>query len=54
MAVTGRLYDVQTGKEVQSFSVHRDYVWGLSFSLDGRVLAMSAGDGQISLWRRWK
>ncbi len=52
---TVRLYDVRTGKEVQSLTRSGDLIFRITYSPDGRFLAsMSAFDhpryGEVSIW----
>lgn len=42
-----RLWDAETGKELRHFPRHRDWVWSVAFSPDGRF-ALSAGGGRAN------
>jgi hypothetical protein len=44
------VWDVVTGKEVARLPGHRDYVWSLAFSPDGKTLVSGSGDKSVRLW----
>jgi WD40 repeat protein len=44
------VWEVGTGKVLAQFPGHPDYVAGLVFSPDDKVLVSSGGDGKIRLW----
>jgi len=45
-----RLWDVSSGQELRNMSGHTDWVNGLAFSPDGRMLASTSSDTTIKLW----
>jgi len=45
-----KVFDVETGKFVQSFEGHGQHVLGVSWRADGRVLATGSADKSIKLW----
>jgi WD40 repeat protein len=47
---TVKLWDVATGKEVQTFTGHEGLVRSLSISADGNRLASGAADGRANVW----
>jgi WD40 repeat protein len=47
------VWDVATGKERVTFAGHRDRVYSLAFSPDGKLLATGGDDGKVILWD-WK
>jgi WD40 repeat protein len=49
--VSMRLWDVQTGKLLQTFSQHSNDVNDVSFSPDGKWLASASSDRSIELWQ---
>jgi WD40 repeat protein len=44
------VYDVATGKERSSFEAHKDGVWAMALSADGKFLATAGGDKLVRLW----
>lgn len=51
MAGTAAFWDAATGEQVVTFTGHRAYVMGVTFSPDGSVLGSASGDGDVRLWR---
>lgn len=49
--VSMRLWDVQTGQLLQTFSQHSNDVNDVSFSPDGKLIASASSDKAIILWR---
>ena len=47
---TIRLWDVRTGRELQTLTGHRNIVNSVSFSPDGQTLASGSYDSTIRLW----
>jgi RNA polymerase sigma factor (sigma-70 family) len=45
-----RLWDVATGKELQRFLGHDNWVYAIAFSPDGKMLASGSVDHTIRLW----
>jgi WD40 repeat protein len=46
-----RLWDLKSGRVLQTFSEHSDFVSAVSFSKDGKILLSGDGDGNIKLWQ---
>ena len=49
---TIKLWDIATGKEVQTLFGHQHIVSSVSFSPDGKTLASGSEDQTIKLWSR--
>ena len=47
---TIKLWDLATGKELQTLSGHQDEIYSVSFSPDGKTLASGSRDKTIKLW----
>ncbi|MCF3596825.1 CHAT domain-containing protein [Planktothrix agardhii 1032] len=47
---TVKLWDANTGKEIQTLRGHTDRVYGVSFSPDGKRLATGSWDNTVKLW----
>jgi WD40 repeat protein len=47
-----RLWDVETGIEIASLEGHRQHVYGVAFSADGKFLATASFDRTLKLWKR--
>lgn len=48
---TVKLWQVNTGTEIRSFTGHSDSVWSVAFSPDGQLLASGSADSTIKLWQ---
>src|SRR5262249_51263055 len=44
------LWDLKTGEEVRRFSGHRDGIWSVAISPDGRRAASASMDGTVLAW----
>jgi WD40 repeat protein len=47
---TLKLWDVATGKEIGTFTGHRNYVWSVASSPDGRSMLSDSSDNTFKLW----
>jgi WD40 repeat protein len=45
-----RFWDTTTWREQPALSGHNDYLFGLAFSADGRLMATACQSGQVKLW----
>ena len=48
---TARLWDSVTGDCLKVFTDHNKYVFALSFSPDGMLLASGGGDGSLNMYQ---
>jgi tetratricopeptide (TPR) repeat protein len=46
-----RLCELPSLKEVRTWRAHRDVLYGLNFTHDGKILATSSWDGTVKLWQ---
>ena len=44
------IWDESTGKQIRKINAHREPVFDIELSHDGKFMASSAWDGVISLW----
>jgi WD40 repeat protein len=52
--VSARLWDIETGEIIQTFSHHTNDVNDVAYSRDGRWIVMASADHSISLWQVMK
>jgi WD40 repeat protein len=45
-----KLWDIKTGKLLYTFTGHRDLVWDVNISLDGKLAASASWDTTVKLW----
>lgn len=48
---TIKLWQVNIGREICTFTGHSDSVWSVAFSRDGKLLASGSADSTIKLWQ---
>jgi WD40 repeat protein len=48
--VTGRLFEVETGRQVREFRGHRSQISRAAFSMDGKRLLTAGNDGTARIW----
>jgi len=44
------LWNVATGKELATLTGHKELLWSVAYSPDGKTLASASGDMTIKLW----
>lgn len=42
---------ITNGKEISTFTAHKQQVWSVAFNPDGKTLASAGQDGIIKIWR---
>jgi WD40 repeat protein len=50
---TAKIWDLETGKEIETLRGHIGYVMSLAYSPDGEILATASGHryrGEVQLW----
>lgn len=47
---TVKLWDVETGRLLHNLSKHKEPVYSLAFSPDGRYVASGSGDQRVIIW----
>ena len=45
-----KLWDVSTGRELETLNGHQGAVFSVSFSPDGKILASGSQDKSVKLW----
>ena len=48
--VSARLWDVETGKLLQTFSSHANDVMDVAYSHDGKTIATASADKTVEVW----
>ena len=44
------LWDVATGRQIRVLEGHKDWVSGVAWSRDGKLIVSSSGDGTARMW----
>lgn len=45
--LTVRVWNVESGQEIRELKGHRNYIYGLAITPDGKLLASASADGLI-------